>query len=150
SRSLPARDWESRRLLYVNRLAAIEEAMARLCRRLSPNDPGWFDRREVDHPPDLDNSNLPLNILDKLRELWDVMTLPGRKHDLLSRPVHTDRALLLCEETLALVKASKAKGAPTDLPWDGQAWNDLMPQTRRLLQYMHGREQAAVADVIEN
>jgi hypothetical protein len=40
--------------------------------------------------------------------------------------------------------------ADTDLPWAGcPAWDELAPQTRRLLRYMHGREKAPVAELME-
>jgi hypothetical protein len=36
-----------------------------------------------------------------------------------------------------------------DLPWEGDDWDDLMPQTRRLLRHMHDREYDRIANFAE-
>jgi hypothetical protein len=64
------------------------------------------------------------------------------------------RADMTALRTLALPSAPPAPpsaSAPGDepLPWGGPSWDELPPLTRRLLLYMHGREAAQTAVLIE-
>jgi hypothetical protein len=55
-------------------------------------------------------------------------------------------------ELLARLRAgqrSSTREPDTPLPWAGDDWDELMPQTRRLLRHMHGRERDEIAHFAE-
>jgi hypothetical protein len=41
----------------------------------------------------------------------------------------------------------RRRGTPPAVPWEGDDWDALAPQVRRLLRYMHGKERADLADL---
>lgn len=71
-----------------------------------------------------------------------MMATPGWRADMLAL-----RALAEAGGTSA---GRTAERKDDQLPWGGPEWDDLQPQTRRLLRYMNGREKAEVTDLTED